>query len=212
MNFSLPADLHGGHAHCALSWMSMTGPHDPMAASGRGGKSRGALRYFFLFALQTTGTAILLWYAVPLVRQVLLDPGSHVPRPENLVWSLSAITLMQTGYWIGRRLRQSLPQLRSTFVGHILLFVARMSFVLATSVFGFVFIVRRPEFQIPTSRYLALVIGLFALFCYTQELEQLGRALIGPWTKYKEPLSNLVYVIFTKLAGESVTPAILRFQ
>ena len=53
----------------------MTGPHDPMAASGRGGKSRGALRYFFLFALQTTGTAILLWYAVPLVRQVLLDPG-----------------------------------------------------------------------------------------------------------------------------------------
>src|SRR5439155_1331269 len=100
MNFSLPADLQGGHAHCALSWMSMTGPHDPMAASGRGGKSRGALRYFCLFAL----------------------------------------------------------------------------------------------------------------FCYTQELEQLGRALIGPWTKYKEPLSNLVYVIFTKLAGESVTPAILRFQ
>jgi len=39
--------------------------------------------------------------------------------------------------------------------------------------------VRRPEFQIPASRYFAVIIGLFALFCYTQELEQLGRAMIG---------------------------------
>jgi hypothetical protein len=55
-----------------------------------------------------------------------------------------------------------------------------MSFVLATSVFGFVFIVRKPEFQIPASRYFIVITALFALFCYTQELEQLGRALIGP--------------------------------
>ena len=60
-----------------------------------------------------------------------------------------------------------------------MLFVARMSFVLATSVFGFVFIVRKPELQIPTSRYLVVIIALFALFCYVQELEQLGRAMIG---------------------------------
>ena len=36
--------------------------------------------YFLLFAMQTIGAAILFWYAVPLFRQVLLDPGSHVPR------------------------------------------------------------------------------------------------------------------------------------
>jgi len=64
--------------------------------------------------------------------------------------------------------------------GYIVLFIARMSFVLATFIFGFVFIVRRPELYVPTSRYFVLVIGLFALFCYIQELEQLGRALIGP--------------------------------
>ena len=39
---------------------------------------------------------------------------------------------------------------------------------------------RRPEFEIPMSRYFIVIIALFALFCYTQELEQLGRALIGP--------------------------------
>ena len=61
-----------------------------------------------------------------------------------------------------------------------------MSFVLATSIFGFVFIVRRPEFQIPASRYFIVIIALFALFCYTQELEQLGRAMIGSDPGQKE--------------------------
>ena len=142
-------------------------------------KGRQTSSYYFLFAMQTIGAAILFWYAVPLFRQVLLDPGSSVPRAENLVWSLFAITLMQAGYWIRHRLRPPLPQLRNAFFGYIVLFIACMSFVMATSVFGFVFIVRRPELQIPTSRYFVVIIGLFALFCYTQELEQLGRALIG---------------------------------
>jgi hypothetical protein len=62
--------------------------------------SGDASRYIFLFATQTTGAAILFWHGMPLVRQVLLDPGSHVPRTENLVWSLSAIALMHAGYWI----------------------------------------------------------------------------------------------------------------
>jgi hypothetical protein len=61
-----------------------------------------------------------------------------------------------------------------------------MSFVLATSIFGFVFIVRRPEFQIPTSRYFIVIIALFALFCYTEELEQLRRAIIGSDLGQKE--------------------------
>jgi hypothetical protein len=151
------------------------------SASGRRSHTVGdASRYFFLFAMQTIGAAILFWYAVPLFRQVLLDPGGHVARTENLIWSLSAITLMQVGYWIRHRLRLPLPRLlRNALVGYAVLFVARMSFVLATAVFGFVFIVRRPEFQIPTSRYFIVIIGLFALFCYTQELEQLGKAMIG---------------------------------
>jgi hypothetical protein len=161
--------------------------HDPVSASGRPSHTGGdASRYFFLFAIQTIGAAILFWYGVPLFRQVLLDPGSHVPRTENLVWSLSAITLMQAAYWTGHRLRPPLPQLRNALVGYIVLFIARMSFVLATSVFGFVFIVRRPEFQIPASRYFIVIIALFALFCYTQELEQLGRALIGPHPRQKD--------------------------
>jgi hypothetical protein len=63
---------------------------------------------------------------------------------------------MQGGYWISHRLPAPLPQLRNALFGHIVLFVARMSFVLATSIFwlrlhrqgsSHGFIVRRPEFQ-----------------------------------------------------------------
>jgi hypothetical protein len=159
----------------------MTEPQDPIRASGRLLPAVGHGSYsFLLFAMQTIGAAILFWYTVPLFRQVLLDPGGHEVRPERLIWSLSAVVLMQAGYWIRHRLRPPLPQLRNALFGYVVLFVARMSFVLATSIFGFVFIVRRPEFQMPASRHFIVIIGLFALFCYTQELEQLGRALIGP--------------------------------
>ena len=158
----------------------MTKPDD--AAAGRATPARntgGRWVYYLLFAVQTIGAVILLWYTVPLYQQILADPGGHEARPETLIWSLSAIALMQAGYWISHRLRPPLPQPRNAFVGYIVLFIARMSFVLASSIFGFVFIVRRPELYVPTSRYFVLVIGLFALFCYIQELEQLGRALIG---------------------------------
>jgi len=158
----------------------MTGPHDSTAASGPPAHSNGGCsRYLFLFAMQTIGAVILLWYAVPHYQQILADPGGHEARPETLIWSLSAVALMQAGYWVSHRLRPPLPQLRNAFVGYIILFVERMSFVLATSIFGFVFITRKPEFQIPTFRYVVTIAGLFALFCYTQELEHLGRALIG---------------------------------
>ncbi len=158
----------------------MTGPHDSTAASRPPAHSGGGCScYLFLFAMQTIGTLILVWYAVPLYQQVLADPGGYEARPETLIWAFSAVALMQAGYWIRHRLRPPLPQLRNALVGYIILFVARMSFVLATSVFGFVFITRKPEFQIPAFRYVVVIVGLFALFCYTQELDNLGKSLLG---------------------------------
>ena len=137
-------------------------------------------RYLLLLAIQTTGAAILFWFTVPLFRQAFLDPAGDLPRLENLVWSLSAITLMQAAFWIRHRLRPPIPQLRNALVGYIVLFVARMSFVLALS-FWLRVIVRRPElFRSPMSRYFVLIVGLFALFCFHAGIRATGRALIGP--------------------------------
>ena len=134
-------------------------------------------RYFVFLAVQTLGATVLFWYAVPLYREVWADPAGHEVHPERLIWALSSIGLLQIGYWMRHRFNPPLPQFRNAFVGHIILFVGRISFVFASAVFGFTFLIPRPELHIPTSRYVLLVVGLFALFCYVQELDRLGRVL-----------------------------------
>jgi hypothetical protein len=133
--------------------------------------------YFSLFGIQTLGAVVLLWNGLPLYRTILADPGSHHETVQTLLWAIPSIVLMQIGYWVSRRfLVPDLP-IRSAFLGHLILFSARMVFVFATSVFGFVFILAKPEFEIPVSRYVVTVLGLFSLYCYVLEMERLGRGV-----------------------------------
>jgi hypothetical protein len=132
-----------------------------------------------LFGMQTIGAIILFWNAIPVYQQILADPASHEARPENLVWSLSSVVLMQVGYWTSYRDRPPPPQFRNALLGHLILFAARMSFVFPTSVFGFLFIAQNSAFHIPVFRYVVALLGLFSLYCYTRELERFGAAFLG---------------------------------
>jgi hypothetical protein len=134
--------------------------------------------YPLLFGVQTIGVAILICNAVPHYREILSDPGAHQAEAWTLVWSLSASLLIQIGFWINYRVRPPLPQLSIALLGHVLQFVSRMSFVLATSIFGFVFLTPKPGFHMPASRYVVTIVALFSLYCYTQELTRLGKAFI----------------------------------
>ena len=134
--------------------------------------------YLLLFGLQTIGVAIFIWNALPHYRHILADPASHEARPETLVWSLSAIALIQIGYWICYRVRPPQPRFSIALLGHVVQFASRMGFVLATSIFGFVFITQKPEFHMPAFRYVITIVALFSLYCYTQELTRLGGAFI----------------------------------
>jgi hypothetical protein len=152
----------------------------PVLNSGRAESGRrGGWPYAGLFATQTVGAIILFWYGIPHYQEILADPATHVARTETLLWSLSSIGLIQIGFWVSHRIRPRLPKYTNALLGYIILFFARMSFVLATSVFGFVFITQKPGLQIPAFRYVLTLLGLFALFCYVQELERLGRLLLG---------------------------------
>ena len=64
---------------------------------------------------------------------------------------------MQVAYWVSYRVRPPLPQFQNAPLGHAILFLARMIYVLPTAVFGFVFIAQRPEFDIPVFRCLVLL-------------------------------------------------------
>lgn len=139
--------------------------------------SPGRWRYPVLFGLQTLGAAIFVYNAVPHYRHVLADPAGHEAQAETLVWSLSAIVLIQLGYWIRFRAHTPLPEFTNALLGHSVQFIGRMGFVLATSVFGFVFITQKPGFHMPAFRYVVTLVVLFSVFCYQHELDDLGKAL-----------------------------------
>ena len=157
-----------------------TGPSDSFGSdTARAQSGRGPWSYFALFGLQTIGAVVLIWTGLLVYRQVLADPSSHERQPWAIVGSLSSIALMQIAYWVSYRVRPPLPQLQNALLGHAILFLARMVYVLPTAIFGFVFIAQRPEFDIPVFECLVLLLGLFALFCYVRELERLGRVFTG---------------------------------
>ena len=103
---------------------------------------------YLLFAMETAGAAIILRVGVPIYRQILLDVSSHVPRVQTIGWATLAIVLIQSGYW-GRWL--------------------------FPSIFSMTFFLRFDELHLTPLRLGILMAVLFSLFCYTQELERLGR-------------------------------------
>jgi hypothetical protein len=136
--------------------------------------------HLILFGIQTIGAFILIAVALPLYRAVVADPAAHEVRVDRTIWALVAVALMQAGFWLRHRLQPPPPRFRNALIGYVIWFLGRMSFLLATAIFGFVFIVQRPELNLPVSRYLITLMGLFAYFCYALEVERLAKNMIGP--------------------------------
>lgn len=141
------------------------------------GAGSGPVAYLSLVAVQTAGAAIVVANGVPIYRQITKDFAHHKPQPEILWWAIAALALMQTAYWLRVRLQPPMPRSAHVVIGHLAGFVARLSFILASSTFSVVFLVRFEELHFSTPRMLVLLGLLFAMFCYTLELEWLTRTL-----------------------------------
>jgi hypothetical protein len=144
-----------------------------VAAPGRG------WRFFAPFVAQTVGAAIIYWNVVPLYREAVAETQSFAVELETSLWPILAIVLIQAGFWLSRRARLPSALFTNAFLGQCVLFLARMGFVLPTSIFGLVFIGKTSAVHIPVFRYAIILAGLFSLYCYMQELERLGHALLG---------------------------------
>ena len=156
----------------------MAQPNDPFATNSTLAPSvRDRWGYFALFGTQTIGAFVLIWTGLRLYREVLADPTSHELAPlERLSESLSSIALMQSSYWVSYRVRPPLPQFQNALLrSRYFVSSAHWSLRAPTSIFGFVFVAQRPEFEIPVYQCLIILLGLFSLFCYVRELERLGR-------------------------------------
>jgi hypothetical protein len=132
----------------------------------------------FLFAMETIGVVIFYWKGLPLFRQLREDPTAYESRPETQLWSLSAIVLVQAGYWVRYRMDPPTPHCTNVAIGHIVLFLSRMVFTLATAVFVFVFLLGNLGPQMPVLSYVLTLAGLFSMFLYMQELQSVGNGLM----------------------------------
>ncbi len=135
--------------------------------------------YFLLLAVQTAGAALLLINGVPIYRQAVGDFSQHRPQPGILWWAVAAVGMIQGAYWTAMRLRVAPPKSGQVVIGHLAAFVARLSFIFASSSFTLIFIVRFEDLNLPFDRILMLLAMLFSMFCYTLELERLAKALHG---------------------------------
>lgn len=143
----------------------------------------GRWLYPLLLAMQTIGVVVVYWNGLPLYRELVGDPSAYPHRGETRAWALTAIVLIQAGYWLRYWLRPALPRIFNALLGHLVQFVARLAFTLATAIFSFVFITQKLGSQMPVARHVLTLTVLFSLFLYMQELQRLGNYFISSGEK-----------------------------
>jgi hypothetical protein len=154
---------------------------EPISHSSAG---RGVLTYLLLMAVQLFGSDFIVWKGLPAFRELVLAPGqqpANTPYDDNL--TLAVLMLMQAAYWY-RLLKVAIPFKGGRLsLSHLFLFLGRLNFIFGSAVFSIVLFRHLPELDPDTDvvlmarRGVLMVITLFALFCFTLELERLGDAL-----------------------------------
>ena len=65
----------------------------------------------------------------------------------------------------------------TTFIGHVIQFMARLSFIYASAMFSVVFLVQFENLDIRIWNFAILIMVLFTMFCYTLQLEWIGKTI-----------------------------------
>jgi hypothetical protein len=139
--------------------------------------------YLLLLAVQITGAASLIWKELPTLSQLTLSPGEQIPYvPQDNFTAISALVAMQVAYWY-RLVRVPIPFCNSNLLlNHLFLFLGRLSFIFGGTLFSVVVFRHLPQLDqgadiLVMTRHGMLLIGsLFALFCFSVELERLGHS------------------------------------
>jgi hypothetical protein len=143
-------------------------------------------KYLLLFVVQAIGSISLLVQCFPIYSMLLDDPGKPQQfDPVMLTAVAVSIVLVQTAYWY--RVFNIILPVRTTHVvyGHLVLFVSRLGFIMASALFSVIVFRHLPEIDFVQNWMTLLWRGglllamLFSLYCFTTELERLGTALRG---------------------------------
>ena len=143
--------------------------------------------YLGLLAIQTAVATSLFWIIFPLFRQMIERLGEPQDLAiESEIAILVATLVLHCAYWARHRWSAVAVGLRSVFLGHVIQFAGRTSFFFGGALFSVIFFRHVPELDALPPMEQGIVQGgivmwvLFALFCYSLELDRLGKIIEGP--------------------------------
>jgi hypothetical protein len=159
-----PADNAGAERHWPLASTSST-------------RSAKLTRYLFFLALEVTGMGLILWDGLPIYQR--LFDLQRVATTDDRHILLIAVFAIQISYW--HTLRHGPPFEFSCrpFAAHVLLFVSRLSFVFASSLFALVAYRYSSILSFNPLNVSLLVAILFSVFCFSRHLEAIGLLLLN---------------------------------
>ena len=131
---------------------------------------------WLLFTAESAGALIILWNGVPIHRRLLLGHTTQQADPSVFVLGAVAVILIQSAYWVRLRCFPPLRFNRQLVLGHAIQFLGRLSFVFIGGLFGVVFFTRFEQLEFSVWKVLFLLAVMFSMFCYTPDLDRLGKA------------------------------------
>lgn len=150
-------------------------------------KSQNATIYLLLLIAQSASTIFLFWLVFPIFYNVVTNLGKEQNVGISTELAIVTVTVMlNLCYWIRLRWVDVIAPFQNVVVGHILIFASRLNFLFGGVFFSTIFFRHLPELAshppFGQSLIKAILIGavLFGLFCYSLELERLGKAIEGP--------------------------------
>jgi hypothetical protein len=135
--------------------------------------------YWVLFVLESGGMLFILWIALPVYQKLSAGPGGYRPGAPLTFPVLVVSLAMQLSYWSKRSIRPPVRRGHNTLVGHLLLFLARLSFIFAGANLSLLLFRRIVDTTVSAFGVFVLFFASFAQFCYVRELEALARILEG---------------------------------
>jgi hypothetical protein len=135
---------------------------------------------WLLFTAESVGALIILWNGVPIHQRLLMGNTAQQAGPRVFALGAVAVVLIQSAYWIRLRCLPLLRFKRHLVLGHAIQFLGRLSFVFIGGMFSVVIFTRFEELEFSIWKALLLMAVLFSLFCYTLDLDRLGKAFSEP--------------------------------
>jgi hypothetical protein len=140
--------------------------------------------YALLLVMQTLAIFIVVLGMIPIYDALMTALGHQLRHlPQSPLLLVAALVLFHCTYWY-RLLRVPVAVSgRSLLLSHLVLFVARLSFIFGGSLFALIMFRHLPLLvDVPdpgrlAARVVATILILFSVYCYSTELERLGGAL-----------------------------------